>query len=128
MKHRKVIRLSGEAAVIRHMLPLGKALAGELSDPNVAEEAAIGSLKGDSLNGQSIKFSLQRTALRGRRPKVFHIRPKLHRLLEMGRDSLQGQQPETRWTYRDEDFGGAAAHFAKRRGSALAPEGFSVAW
>eukprot|EP00959_Pyramimonas_sp_CCMP1952_P323093 6760787-Pyramimonas_sp.AAC.1 len=74
IKQKKVIRLSRQAAIIRHMKPFGQALADELCDPSVTEEAAMrqamfhlsqcylclrsGSLKGDFLNEQSIELSL----------------------------------------------------------------------
>ena len=41
IKHKKAARLSGLAAVVRHMVPLGKALADKPCNPAGAEEAAI---------------------------------------------------------------------------------------
>ena len=46
------------------------------------------------------------------------MKPKLHLLLELG---LEGSNPSSSWTYRDEDFGGSMAHLSRRRGGLLKP-------
>ena len=46
----------------------------------------------------------------------WRVKPKMHVFLEL---CSQGSQPSLFWTYRDEDFGGACAHLARRRGGLL---------
>ncbi|CAK0816345.1 unnamed protein product, partial [Prorocentrum cordatum] len=72
--------------------------------------------------GRCLRLSLQCAALRGVRPRVYDMETKFHTLFEMDLEVLQGHQPETRWTYKDEDFGGAGARSAERFGSVLTPE------
>ena len=143
-KKQKFARLKCQAAVCRHLIGFGEHLCKEVCDMTQVEEAAIRhamhhlwqcymclrtqSMKGDLLHKESIKFSMQFSVLQDMRPTVFRCRPKLHQLLEMGEEArTEGGLPETCWTYRDEDFGGTGAHFAKRRGSVLTVPGFSNA-
>ncbi|CAK0854417.1 unnamed protein product, partial [Prorocentrum cordatum] len=110
---------AGRRSGAPEVLVAHEALADELRDPGVPEKAAMrnplfqssgwhlclrtGSLKGAMSDGQSATIGLQRAALRGRRPN-----------------------PAAPWTCRDEAFRGTGAHFAKRRGSVLAPREFNV--
>ena len=91
----------------------------------------------DTLSGRSIfhadllaehsrKFCTLYVALeqssRGRR---WRVKPKLHMFQEMAEYTAAGQ-PSLFWTYRDEDFGGALARIAKRRGGYNSPKALSL--
>ena len=45
--------------------------------------------------------------------KYFKVKPKLHMVMEIGR---QGRRPTDTWTYRDESFGHVLSKHAQRRG------------
>lgn len=75
----------------------------------------------DALSTHSRRFAAQyialETAMRARGDTVsWRVKPKMHIFLEL---CSQGGQPSLFWTYRDEDFGGACAHLARRRGGLL---------
>ena len=141
-KKAKLPRMKCQAAVLRHMVPFAKMLAEECCDMANPEQAAMkhgmvhlwqcymclrsGSIKGDALMAESTKFILQYAGLQEMTPTVFRLRPKSHQLLELGLEASEGGEPETCWTYRDEDFGGTGSHFAKRRGSVLTVKSFSI--
>ncbi len=61
-------------------------------------------------------------ALEQARPEVWRVKPKLHLFLELCEYVAPARgAPSTFWTYRDEDYGGEAAHMAGRRGGAHTP-------
>lgn len=74
----------------------------------------------DILNTSSRKFAAQYVALEGAglRESEWRVKPKLHLFLELCSD---GSRPAMFWTYRDEDFGGSCAAWARRRGGLLSP-------
>ena len=83
--------------------------------------------KKDTLHDHSILFCLQYSFLHRHDGQVWRMTPKTHLFLELGLEAAAGGQPETCWTYRDEDFGGTCAHFARRRGAPCTVPGFSHA-
>lgn len=77
--------------------------------------------RADMLSVHSRRFAAQCIALEAAmraegNDVAWRIKPKLHLFLELCSD---GSQPSLFWTYRDEDFGGACAHLARRRGGLL---------
>ena len=66
---------------------------------------------------QSTRFALLHLALHDRlhpeNDRAFRLKPKMHMWLHMCSD---GSRPARFWCYRDEEFGGAVAGRAKRRG------------
>ena len=74
----------------------------------------------DILKRSSRLFAAQFVALEGRSvgTRTWRIKPKMHLFLEL---ASSGSQPSTFWCYRDEDFGGACAHMARRRGGLAKP-------
>ncbi len=80
----------------------------------------------DSLRANSRKFALQVLALEAASPRStrrWHVKPKLHAFLELCSD---GSQPSLFWTYRDEDWGGSASRFSRRRGGLQNPRATSA--
>ena len=69
---------------------------------------------------ESTRFALLFLALRDRRhgddDRAWRLKPKLHLFLHICSD---GSRPARFWCYRDEEFGGATARRAKRRGGVL---------
>ena len=65
---------------------------------------------------QSKRFCLLLVALEDSSPikKLWHVKPKLHMMQELC--EMAGENPAKYWCYRDEDFGGSLAAFARHRG------------
>ena len=98
-----------------------KTAAQELHQCYMALSSAAG--RADALVVHSRRFAAQyvaiETVMQRRGDHVsWRIKPKLHMFLELCSD---GSQPSLFWTYRDEDFGGACAHLARRRGGLMRP-------
>ena len=74
----------------------------------------------DILKRSSRLFAAQVVALEARSvgTRMWRIKPKLHLFLEL---ASSGSQPSKFWCSRDEDFGGACAHMARRRGGLAKP-------
>lgn len=72
----------------------------------------------DILRVSSRKFAAQYVALERAHlgENVWRVKPKMHLFLELCSD---GSRPAMFWTYRDEDFGGSCAAWARRRGGLL---------
>ena len=84
----------------------------------------------EQLASNSRKFALQLVALEAAemaraaeaassQQRRWRVKPKLHAFLELCSD---GSQPSLFWTYRDEDWGGSASRFARRRGGLQNPK------
>jgi len=125
-------KLRCSAAQMRAMVPWLQELATTLLvDDNPKEEAmksgiyhlhqcyqALSSSSiffDDILSRSSRLFAAQYVALEASSigTRFWRIKPKLHLFLEL---AASGSQPSSFWCYRDEDFGGACAHMARRRG------------
>ena len=143
-KASKPPKLRASAGVVRHLIPYSKELVDRFctgGDPQeMAMRAGAHSLcecymalrtdsifKKDTLHDHSILFCLQYSFLHRNYGQVWRMKPKTHLFLELGLEAAAGGQPETCWTYRDEDFGGTCAHFARRRGAPCTVPGFSHA-
>ena len=124
-------KLLVHAAECRCMVPVGVDLATHQLDPTDPTEntiqAAMFALsacydvlsRGDDrapalVARECRRFCTLYVALEEVNP-VFWVRPKLHLFQEMV-EMLQGSSPSNNWTYRDEDFGGAAVQLARSRG------------
>lgn len=124
-------KLRGRAGEVRTLVPFGKRLAEDLlSDADQTELAAkecakhllacYDMLSSANFNPQVLqlhckKFCLLYTTLESlaASPLLWKVKPKLHLFAEI---AALGSNPSTLWTYRDEDFGGAAAKISHRRG------------
>ena len=95
-----------------------KIAAARLNDcyKTLARDAPAGWQGQLAVNGRL--FAAQLVALEARAPssKFWRVKPKLHLFLKV---CASGSKPSLCWTYRDEDFGGACARMAKRRGGLL---------
>ena len=138
---KKAPKLRGYAAQVRAFVPFARELAEELlsvHDP-MENAARVGiyhlhqcyqSLSADSIFSSDIllehstKFALQYVALETAHAgtRFWRIKPKLHMFLEL---CMEGSRPSLFWTYRDEDFGGTVARFARRRGGLCSAHGMS---
>ena len=78
----------------------------------------------DTLRECSVKFAEAHCEAAGHYSEAgwFQPKPKLHMFLHMCADGA----PAKTWTYRDEDFGGSVAQWAKRRGGLLSAGSFSA--
>lgn len=99
-----------------------KSAAEELSQCYAALSSSVAD-RADALAVHSRRFAAQyialETAMQQRGDHVsWRVKPKMHMFLELCSD---GSQPSLFWTYRDEDFGGACAHLARRRGGLMRP-------
>ena len=76
------------------------------------------------LEESSRRFAAQYVALEQTKKNAKHwrVKPKLHLFLEL---CSMGEKPSKFWAYRDEDFGGTCARFARRRGGLLKPNATS---
>ena len=132
-------KLRSSAAQCRAMVGVAKQLADRHLDPADPEEMAMGSgmsalhqcymsLSGtsifwqDVLPVQSRLFAAQFVALESRYEYWWRVKPKLHLFLHMCDGS---SKPAMCWTYRDEDFGGSCAQWARRRGGLQKPSSTS---
>ena len=120
-------------------MPFGKEIVDELFDDSNPEEKAAKAamrhmfecyeaLRGDAdfrdrLALHSRLFALQYVALEEYFPEIWGVKPKLHQFLEL---CIDGGLPSANWNYRDEDFGGACAGMARRRGGSLGPTATSA--
>lgn len=138
---KKTPKLRGKGAEVRGLVKFGVELAEAFLDDNIPLEATAkqaakllsamyDNLSHQHFNAQDMqdharRFSLLQVALedhskRFGKPNLWKVLPKLHMMLHLAES---GSCPADAWTYRDEDFGGAVGHIARRRGgknSALA--------
>ena len=77
----------------------------------------------DVLKESGLKFALQYCALAQAwaKEEFFQPKPKLHLFMHLCEEGA----PVKTWTYRDEDFGGSIAAWARRRGGARTTRAFS---
>lgn len=131
-------KLRSSAAQCRALVPFAVALAmrpgvlNEAYDVEIAMRAAAQHLHQcyealssrsvfweDVLRTSSRRFAAQYVALEedaGIGEGPWKVKPKMHMFLELCSD---GSRPSLFWTYRDEDFGGSCAAWARRRGGLL---------
>lgn len=136
-------KLRCSAAQARALVPYAAARAQQWLDATILEHRAIQTaayhlnqcylaLSRDSifwegaLAANSRKYALQIVALEAHElareaneVARWRVKPKLHAFLELCSD---GSQPSLFWTYRDEDWGGSASRFARRRGGLQSPQ------
>ncbi|CAK0801369.1 unnamed protein product, partial [Prorocentrum cordatum] len=106
-------KFSGQAATLRHLIPLCK----EAAETHCVSGSAVGDAALNvmrhlhscyhTLSGQCI---FRKDLMRDSASRNWSVEPKAHLLLEM---AFAGGQPSLRWTYRGEDFGGSVGHVAK---------------
>lgn len=141
----KYPKLRASAAQVRALVPFAHQCAQQLlSRERPMEEAAIsamhhlhqcyaslshdGGAGANDSNGDladtSTKCAAQFVALEAVDGKQFRVKPKLHMFLEL---CMENGSPAKCWTYRDEDFGGSCAKFARRRCGLLSVKGTSTA-
>ena len=124
-------KLKVHAAECRCMVPVGVDLATHQLDPEDPTERTIQQamfalnacydvLSRNDQRAQAVVASECRRSCTlyvalERQDPVFWVRPKLHLFQEMV-EMHQGSSPSNYWTYRDEDFGGAAVQIARSRG------------
>ena len=124
-------KLRASGAQARQLVPFGLKLATTMdpADPEVQAATACAShldacyqclsLEGEGpahLQEHSIRFASQWVALERFFPERWHCKPKMHMFLELCSQKIE---PTKTWLYRDEDFGGSLAKFAKRSGGKL---------
>lgn len=127
-------KLRAKAAEARALIPFGVFISSAFLDANDTVHCAIlsaakhlsdcyanlarSSYDPEKIRAASRKFCLQYCSLEthfGPDSVLWRLKPKFHlfqELCEMSRSC-----PSLFWTYRDEDFGGALSHFARRRGA-----------
>ena len=132
-------KLKCGAGVCRTLVPFALDVAVEVLDANDPIESTVinaarslnhcyGVLHAEHtfqdvvLQEHSTRCCLLFAGLQRALPATFKTRPKLHQFLEL---CHSGGSPSKHWNYRDEDFGGSVAAFARRRGSAMTLAGFS---
>ena len=125
-------KLRGKAAEVRAVVPFGKQFAGELLAGGDAQEEAARALARQLANlyllleardpermaAASRKVAALYVELAARaEPPCWRVKPKLHLMQELCERTVHLRGcPRDFWTYRDEDFGGAVAKSARRRG------------
>lgn len=134
-------KLRCKAAESRALVPFALNLARKFLAPSpTPREAAVATameflsqcyqaLSGESIFSNdvlqecSVKFALQYCALAKawEGEDFFQPKPKLHMFLHLCEEGA----PTKTWTYRDEDFGGSVAAWARRRGGARTTRAFS---
>ena len=140
----KYPKLRASAAQVRALAPFADQCAQQLlSRERPVEEAAISAMRhlhqryaslshdggagANDSNGdladKSAQFAAQFVALEAVDGKQFPVKPILHMFVELG---MGNGSPAKCWTYRDEDFGGSCAKFARRRGGLLSVRGTST--
>ena len=135
-KQKSSPKLRCSAAEARALVPFIKEATEKYLDQSDEEECAVtqmafhldrlyGTLSEDSIFRADLmrehcrKFCLLYAAVEQKyialKQKRWRIKPKLHMLQELCEET-EGAAPSRSWCYRDEDFGGAAARLARRRG------------
>ena len=134
---RQGFKLRASAAKTRAMVPFIDVCCRELlADGNDVEQTVTAAaaclrqvyatlaedsfLYADVARSQSINFALLWLALHDVQnhddDRCWRLKPKLHLFLHICSD---GSRPARHWNYRDEDYGGAVARAARRRGGVL---------
>ena len=68
----------------------------------------------EALEQHSTQFAVQYVALdKALSGWAWTVKPKIHMFLELCRE---GSKPSSNWCYRDEDYGGTASQYSRRRG------------
>jgi hypothetical protein len=138
-------KLRCSAAEARALVPFIKEACEKYLDRHDEEELAVmqmafhldrlyGTLSEDSIFRADLmrehcrKFCVLYTALEAKyialKLKLWRAKPKMHLLQELCEET-EGAAPSRSWCYRDEDFGGAAARLARRRGGKCTPKSVS---
>jgi hypothetical protein len=131
-------KLRGKAAEVRSLVPFVKLLAEEFfSDADIMESTAKEAAKllngmyeclsaaavfsGDHLAERCRKLCLLWVAMEAQSvPPLWRVKPKMHLVQELCEMSI-GDRPALSWTYRDEEFGGSLAQYARKRGGHHTP-------
>jgi len=138
----KAPKLRASAAQVRALVPFALECAQELLSADDPVEAAARTgmhhlnqcymsldsssvFSSDVLRDSSVRFAQQYVALESwfPDPMAWRIKPKLHLFLEL---ASEGSRPSMFWNYRDEDWGGSVARFARRRGGKYTLARFSA--
>ena len=127
-------KLRGKAAEVRHLFPWTKLTCERLMDNSDAEQNTINAacqhlaacyeqLAGaafqvDTMATHCKTLCLLMVALEKTTSpqKLWRVKPKLHLMQELC--EMKGDNPAKYWCYRDEDFGGSLASYARHKGGA----------